>query len=136
MKNESDNTADVRLERTVSLSVYKTIVELHHDLVVAMQAAWIEWKHGRGADAGMQWIENTLDGPGFIPNDDEPYGKEAQFYFSANCAHPMGPCAICGKPSCTIGSGIAACGTKHFIEAGANGAAGNQPPAHGDGRLD
>ena len=36
-------------------------------MIAAMQAAVIEWQHGRGAEAGMAWIENTLDGPGLIP---------------------------------------------------------------------
>lgn len=47
--------------------------------VIAMQAAWIEWKHGRGADEGMEWIENTLDGPGLIPDEDA--GTDAQAFF-------------------------------------------------------
>src|SRR5690606_9822431 len=44
----------------------------------AMQAAWIEWRRGRGADAAMQWIENTLIGPGLIPGDVE---SDAQAFF-------------------------------------------------------
>src|SRR5690606_7148747 len=46
--------------------------------LAAMQAAWIEWRRGRGADAAMQWIENTLIGPGLIPGDDE---SDAQAFF-------------------------------------------------------
>lgn len=55
----------------------------HSRSIAAMQAAWIEWKHGRGADAGMQWIENTLWGPGLIPGEDgKPIGS-AQAFFDA-----------------------------------------------------
>src|SRR5690606_20582331 len=46
--------------------------------LAAMQAAWIEWRRGRGADAAMQWVENTLIGPGLIPGDDE---SDAQAFF-------------------------------------------------------
>ena len=46
--------------------------------LAAMQAAWIEWRRGRGADAAMQWIENTLIGPGLIPGDD---ASDAQAFF-------------------------------------------------------
>lgn len=49
-----------------------------HRNILAMQAAYIEWRHGGGAEAAMQWIGNTLDGPGLIPEDTE---KDAQAYF-------------------------------------------------------
>ncbi|WP_354684798.1 hypothetical protein [Cupriavidus necator] len=58
--------------------------EIVHNLTLAMQAAWIEWQHGGGADHAMQWIENTLWGPGLIPDEDEPHAKEAQAYFDAH----------------------------------------------------
>lgn len=35
---------------------------------IAMQAAVIEFRIGRGAGAGMVWIENTLRGPGLLPD--------------------------------------------------------------------
>jgi len=59
-----------------------------HDITVGQQAAWIEWKHGGGAEEGMQWIENGLAGPGMIPGSceddidaDAPILKDAQAYF-------------------------------------------------------
>ncbi|KVW15441.1 hypothetical protein WK91_18575 [Burkholderia cepacia] len=55
-----------------------------HNNVVAMQAAWIEWQYGEGAEGAMEWIENTLAGPGLIPEPDEPHYREAQAYFDAN----------------------------------------------------
>ncbi|KAI3597677.1 hypothetical protein D8I24_6493 [Cupriavidus necator H850] len=60
------------------------LAEICHNLTLAMQAAWIEWEHGGGADAAMQWIQNTLIGPGLIPDEDEPHGTQAQAYFDAN----------------------------------------------------
>jgi hypothetical protein len=50
-----------------------------HNVMVGNQSAWIEWKHGAGAEAAMQWIENGLIGPGLIPS-----GTEAQAWFDAN----------------------------------------------------
>jgi hypothetical protein len=68
------------------------------NLTVAMQAAWIEWKHGKGAELAMQWIENTLDGPGHIPDEEAPWGKEAQAFFDANVSDAL-PACHCGRPS-------------------------------------
>jgi hypothetical protein len=47
-----------------------------HNMVVANQAAWIEWQHGKGADSAMHWIHNGLVGPGHIP-----VGEDAQAFF-------------------------------------------------------
>jgi hypothetical protein len=58
-----------------------------HNNIVAMQSAYIEWKHGKGAEAAMQWIENTLDGPDLLPSEDEPFAKDAQAYFDANASY-------------------------------------------------
>ncbi|MFZ6774709.1 hypothetical protein ACO0LB_18565 [Undibacterium sp. SXout7W] len=51
---------------------------------VAMQAAWIEWKNGKGAESAMEWIENTLDGPDLIPDDSDENYHDAQKYFDAH----------------------------------------------------
>jgi hypothetical protein len=59
-----------------------------HNNTVAMQAAWIEWVHGDGAESAMQWIENTLDGPDLIPDEDEPHSRDSQAYFDANKTEP------------------------------------------------
>lgn len=42
--------------------------EIIHNMVVGNQAAWIEWKHGKGAEAAMKWVHNGLAGPGNIPD--------------------------------------------------------------------
>ncbi|MDP3399730.1 MAG: hypothetical protein Q8R97_01265, partial [Brevundimonas sp.] len=69
-----------------------TLEEICTDLNVVMQAAWIEWQHGGGAELAMTWIHNTLLGPGLIPEDDAPYSKEAQAWFDANRSHPFPAC--------------------------------------------
>ena len=71
-----EGTAADELARAKKLT--NDLGKIIHDMTVAQQAAWIEWQHGKGADAAMTWIHNGLVGPGFIPDEDEPYGKEAQ----------------------------------------------------------
>ena len=95
----------------------KALADSHNDLIVAMQAAFIEWQHGMGAEAAMVWIGNTLDGPGLIPDEAEPYGKEAQAWWDANNSHPMPKCSVCGRPSNRCGGGVAACSEEHFQQA-------------------
>lgn len=46
--------------------------------LLGMRGAVIEWQRGHGADAGMQWIWNGLEGPGELPPDEE---IQAQAYF-------------------------------------------------------
>ncbi|KAB0584789.1 hypothetical protein F7Q92_02900 [Ideonella dechloratans] len=84
-----------------------------HDMTVAQQAAWIEWQHGKGADAAMTWIHNGLAGPGFIPDEDEPYGKEAQAWYDANRADPF-PTCFCGRPSNSLWMGKGFCSSAHY----------------------
>ena len=91
-----------------------------HDMTVAQQAAWIEWQHGKGAEAGMQWIQNGLFGPGFIPDEDEPYGKEAQAWFDANRADPF-PTCFCGRPSNILWMGKGFCCDAHYQQHRAEG---------------
>lgn len=99
----------------------KILSDAMHDNIVAMQAAWIEWRHGRGPEAAMQWIENTLYGPGFIPKHDAPYGTEAQAFFDANQANPLPTCA-CGRPSNIGWMGKGFCSEEHYREARARAA--------------
>jgi hypothetical protein len=46
--------------------------------LIGMRSSVIEWQHGQGADAAMQWIWNGLAGPGELPPEDETH---AQAYF-------------------------------------------------------
>jgi hypothetical protein len=55
--------------------------------VIAMQAALLEWYGSGTADSGMQWIENTLAGPGFLPDMKEAAELGgAQAWFDAKMA--------------------------------------------------
>jgi hypothetical protein len=66
------------------IQALNTAAGIIHNITLGNQAAWIEWKHGRGADNAMEWIENGLFGPGLIPEDDEPHATDAQAYYDAN----------------------------------------------------
>ncbi len=55
---------------------------------VLMQAAWIEWKHGKGAESAMAMIGEHLEcAGGFVPDDDcvedipEHLKKDSGAYF-------------------------------------------------------
>ncbi|WP_349984474.1 hypothetical protein ABRP17_016495 [Stenotrophomonas sp. WHRI 8082] len=112
-----DMTLDQLREEIVKIDrVLQMMGKITHDHVTANQAAWIEWQHGRGADAAMGWIHSGLWGPGLIPDEDEPYGKEAQAYFDANRAQPFPACA-CGRPSNQLWMGHGACSDPCMIAA-------------------
>ena len=100
---------------SVSVEHYKRLGAMFQDLIVTMQAAWIEWKHGDGAEAGMQWIENTLAGPGNLPDSDDEYGTEAQAYMSANRSDPFPRC-FCGRPSHMAWMNYGFCSDAHYLE--------------------
>lgn len=112
---ERDLTASQARVRVLE-EAHAQVVKLHHDLIVVMQAAFIEWRYGKGADAAMGWISNTLDGPGLIPSDDEPWGREAQAYYDANRAEPFPQC-FCGKPSNQLWMGKGFCSEAHYKQA-------------------
>jgi hypothetical protein len=94
----------------------KSLSNIVHDHCVVMQAAWIEWQHGKGAEDAMAWIHNTLCGPGFIPDENAPYGKEAQAWFDANQSEPMPQC-FCGRPSHILWMKQGFCSDQHYAEA-------------------
>ncbi|AOJ74364.1 MULTISPECIES: hypothetical protein [Burkholderia cepacia complex] len=106
--------AEVTDEKTTHL--IKTLSDIVHDQTVAMQSAIIEWKHGKGAEAGLSWIVNTLAGPGHLPDFDAPHGKHAQFWFNANQANPL-PACFCGNPSSSLWMGQGFCCDDHYREA-------------------
>jgi hypothetical protein len=108
-------STEAKKPQTVSTEGYKMLAEALQNDIVAMQAAWIEWKHGAGAEAAMQWIENTLVGPGHIPAEDAEFGKEPQAFFSANCANPLPRCH-CGRPSHIGWMHQGFCSDAHFAE--------------------
>lgn len=93
-------TTEEELESAKKL--IRDLSRIIHDMVTSNQSAWIEWQHGKGAEAAMIWVQNGLIGPGHIPDEDDPWGKDAQAWFNANCANPLPQC-YCGRPS-SIGS--------------------------------
>jgi len=78
-----------RLEREID-----SLGRILHWKIVGEQAAWIEWQHGRGAEAAMMWIHNGLCGPGHLPDEDEPHGKQAQAWFDTHCPDIFGPVPV------------------------------------------
>ncbi|MFY4709949.1 hypothetical protein [Burkholderia glumae] len=109
----------------------KSMSDIIHDQTVVMQSAIIEWQHGMGAEAGLVWIANTLDGPGHFPDFDAPHGKNAQFWFNANQANPL-PTCFCGNPSSSLWMGQGFCCDEHYREAKAKYDANLAQP-HGEG---
>ncbi|HCI1619386.1 TPA: ead/Ea22-like family protein [Escherichia coli] len=51
--------------------------------ILVMQAAIIEWQATGDAKSGLEWIYNTLFGPGELPDESE---KDAQAYFNRKYA--------------------------------------------------
>jgi hypothetical protein len=106
-------------ERDKRISELKKFVKeqsaILNDKIVSEQAAYIEWQHGKGAEAGMQWIANGLWGPGLIPEESEPWGTEAQAYYDANKSNPFPEC-FCGRPSNQLWMGKGACCDGHMTQ--------------------
>lgn len=100
----------------VDREVYDLLSQILHDNVAAMQAAWIEWRNGDGAEAAMQWIENTLEGPGMLPDPNEPHAANAQMFFALNRSNPNPPCGICGAPSPIAWMDLGACSSEHLAQ--------------------
>ena len=107
------------MKRKVSREHHDTIVRLFHDQITGMQAAWIEWRRGKGAEAAMQWIENYLSGPGLIPKEDEPWANEPQAWYDANKSDPWPTCP-CGRPSNVLSRGKGYCSWNHCKQYEAN----------------
>ncbi|MDO8415537.1 MAG: hypothetical protein Q7S87_04935 [Agitococcus sp.] len=112
----SEKGKAVLKEREKSKELNKDFSKIIHDHVVLMQAAWIEWQHGKGAEKAMVWIENALIGPGQLPDEDEPYSTESQAWYDANKADPFPKC-FCGRPSNILWMGKGFCCEQHYSEA-------------------
>lgn len=109
--------AQVQAEKDAKTAeLHKMLANIMHDQTTAMQSALIEWKHGKGAEAGLQWIVNTLMGPGLLPDFDAEHGTNAQFWFDANQSQPMPKC-FCGNPSHIGWMGQGFCCNEHYAEA-------------------
>ena len=106
-------------------STLNVLAGVLHDHITGNQAAWIEWQHGAGAEAAMKWIQNGLAGPGHIPDEDAPYGREPQAWFDANQSSPLPQC-FCGRPSNIGWMGQGFCGKAHHEEARVAGKSNEQ----------
>lgn len=62
---------------------FKELDRMFGKNILVMQAAIIEWRTTGDAKNGMEWIFNTLLGPGELPSEDE---KDAQAYFDREYA--------------------------------------------------
>lgn len=92
------------------------------DNIAAMQAAYLEWQHGKGAEEAMLWIVNTLSGPGLIPGmlaevdewerDHSDWATNPQLWFAAHKSRPFPTCP-CGRPSSHAGSSVGWCSPEH-----------------------
>ncbi|WP_423004206.1 hypothetical protein [Undibacterium sp. JH2W] len=91
LKVTNSNESELTERLAIAEKQIKAFEENHRVLVdilegnsVAMPAAWIEWKNGKGAESAMEWIENTLDGPDLIPDETDENYNDAQKYFDAH----------------------------------------------------
>lgn len=68
---ESDKLAHLQAEfdKRLRVSISQGDVIANH--VIAMQAAVLEQHYGEGSVEAMNWIKNTLAGPGFMPSIEE-----------------------------------------------------------------
>ena len=57
---------------------YKEADLLFGKMILAMRAAIIESEHGKGAEAGIEWLIDALEGPGELPPANE---TDARVYF-------------------------------------------------------
>lgn len=62
---------------------FKELDRMFGKNLLIMQAAIIDWRVTGDAKEGMEWIYNTLLGPGELPSEDE---KDAQAYFDREYA--------------------------------------------------
>jgi hypothetical protein len=70
MELHEEAAAEIRRLRTDAAKSERraiTFGDIVHTQGLAMRAAWVDAKLN-GSDAGMAWIENTLEGPGNLPN--------------------------------------------------------------------
>ena len=79
------------------LKKHKAHIRMGNDIItnqcIAMQAALLEQSIGEGDEAALEWISNTLCGPGLLPDDSEaahlpetPTKGPAQAWFDAKTA--------------------------------------------------
>ncbi|WDY19468.1 ead/Ea22-like family protein [Salmonella enterica] len=75
--------AELQSENAYIRNRYKELDLLIGKNILVMQAAIIEWQATGDAKRGLEWIYNTLFGPGELPDESE---KDAQAYFNRKYA--------------------------------------------------
>lgn len=72
-------------ERDSAEKCCSMLSRINNGIILAMQAAWIAHKYGKEpANSVMEWIENSLEGPGLLPDpDDDGFTTDAQAWFDA-----------------------------------------------------
>jgi len=84
--NELDarcHIAELKDENEYIRNRFKELDRMFGKNLLVMQAAIIDWRVTGDAKEGMEWIYNTLLGPGELPSEDE---KDAQAYFDREYA--------------------------------------------------
>lgn len=75
---EWNNAQQVQAERDSLAIRVKELDLLFGRYILAMRSSLIEEEHGKGPAAGMEWIYNSLAGPGELPPEGE---TDSQAYF-------------------------------------------------------
>ena len=72
-------------ERDSAQKCCSMLSRINNGIILSMQAAWIAHKYGNEpADSVMEWIANSLEGPGLLPDpDDDGFTTDAQAWFDA-----------------------------------------------------
>lgn len=75
-------------ERDSAEKCCSMLSRINGGIILAMQAAWIAHQYGKEpADSVMEWIANSLDGPGLLPGPgDDGFTTDAQAWFDAQIA--------------------------------------------------
>jgi hypothetical protein len=97
MEDEGDPVAEIERLQAEAVKRERRAIEygdIVHKQVLAMRAAVVAWQR-EGAEIGMQWIANTLAGPGHLPSEEDAalgaqplFDKESAEHEAFRAAHP------------------------------------------------
>lgn len=84
----SEKIERLTAERDSAEKCCSMLSRINNGIILAMQAAWIAHQYGKEpADSVMEWIANSLDGPGLLPDPgDDGFTTDAQAWFDAQIA--------------------------------------------------
>ena len=85
-------------ERDSAEKCCSMLSRINNGIILAMQAAWIAHEYGKEpADSVMEWIANSLEGPGLLPGpDDDGFTTDAQVWFDAQISEIENRSAVAG----------------------------------------